>query len=473
MFGKNFCSLQKRLAIFIHGFGSSSKCWDDLFELLKNDPTVTNEIDLVRFEYPTKWFNALIFQRIPRLMEVADVLAEFIKRLPTIYTDITLLGHSQGGLIIQTYLTKMLQEAHGEELDRIRQVVLIATPNLGSTRLGPGRNIFFRVFKNPQERALRVLNEEIHDVLRVISERVTNATQRDKIQWPIPMRCFWGLQDRIVLEASARGPYSEGSGLLGDHFTILNPTSRADQRYQAFCNALIKPIGHKNFHEVDLFEQAIQVEPLPQSFEEKVTFGSNNEKQRLIYCDNLARVVRKVSFSCGNRCSNKYVLAYRTRNQGFIRARASHSNEADPQEFGRYYEYGTEYTFKFTPKPGEQYKLELDVYKGFDMGKRDIHFHLNRQTHYRRCRVRLDLSPYLKAGFMVSTRPELRFYPQDSATCDSLQDLPSIGPLQYSNSETEGVWEWELFDLWQGGISVKWDVLDASKEDGRALVGTS
>lgn len=458
MTGKHPSSQQKRLVVFVHGFSSSSKCWANLSRLLQGDSTVANTMDLVCFEYPTKLFNAWMFQRIPRLQEVAGLLAEFIGRQPTDYNDITLLGHSQGGLVIQTYLAKMLQDARGEELSSVRQVVLVATPNLGSTRLGPGRNIFFRFFKNPQERALRVLNDDIHDVLRVINERVTNASQRDKTKWPIPVRCFWGLQDRIVLEASARGPYPEGSGLLGDHFTILNPTSREDQRYQAFCDALIKPIGHKNFHEVDLFEQDIRVNPLPENFQEKVTFGSKNEKQRVITCDNLARVVRKIIFSGGNRCSNPYVLSYRTRNEGFIRARSSHANEADAGELGRYNEYGTEYTFKFTPKSGEQYILDLDVHKGFDAGHRDVHFHLNKQTHYRQCRVRLDLSPYLKAGFMVSSHPELRFYPQDSATCDSIQNLPSIGPLPYTNFDGAGVWEWDLFDLWQGGVSVRWDV---------------
>lgn len=461
-------SQQRRLVVFVHGFGSSAKCWAKLFELLKGDPAVVSALDLVCFEYPTKWFNVWVIQRIPRLQEVAGFLAEFLGRSSfAAYDDITLVGHSQGGLVIQTYLAKTLQDARGEELERIRQVILVATPNLGSTLLGPARSVFFSFFENPQERALRVLNDDIHDVLQVITERVSNARRRDNTQWPIPVRCFWGLQDRIVLEASARGPHTEGSGLPGDHFIILKPINREDQRYQAISEALLEPIGHKNFYEVDLYEQEIQVKPLPENFQEEVTFGSE-AKKRLVACDNLARVVREVTFSRRNRCSDVYPLPYRTRNQGFIRARISHLNEADARELGRYDEYGTEYVFKFTPKPGEKYTLELDVYKGFDVGNRDIHIHLGKQTRCRRCRVRLDLSPYVKAGFEVSLLPELYFYPQDTGTCDPSRNRSLEDPLPYASTDGLGVWEWEVLDVWEGGVSVRWDVAKAGVPVARA-----
>lgn len=97
---EHFSSRQKRLAVFVHGYGSSSKCWDTLFKLLKGDSTVVSEMDLICFEYPTKWFFARVLQRIPRIQEVAGLLAEFLRGQSVDHNDITLVGHSQGGLVI-------------------------------------------------------------------------------------------------------------------------------------------------------------------------------------------------------------------------------------------------------------------------------------------------------------------------------------------------------------------------------------
>lgn len=452
-------SAKKQLAVFVHGFGSSPACWEPLLQQLRSDASLAASFDFACYQYSTSWLNFSFLRRIPRLEEVSSGLAEFLEesRFADV-ADITLVGHSQGGLVIQSYLAEKLKAGQGEDLARIRQVVLIATPNLGSTMLQPARKFLFAFFANPQERALRVLNPSIRDLMVVMLDRVVNAKAREKTCWPIPVRCFWGEDDAVVPEASGRGPYSEGAALPGDHFSILRPETRDDARLRAISEALREPVGHKNFFEVDQYEVAIAVQPLPEDHAEEVSFGGPPSKTRTIRSDNLAHVQRAVLFSRRNRCTDLFEIRYRTRNDGFIRPAISHVNEAPAAELGRYDDYGTEFIFQFTPKPGETYKAVLDVYKGFDDGHRDLHFHLGKQTHYRRYRLRLDLSSYLAAGYQIKMNPQLHFFGQDTGTCELCAKRVLDNPLDYARSDPAGIWEWNLGDIREGVIDARWDL---------------
>jgi hypothetical protein len=80
----------------------------------------------------------------------------------------------------------------------------------------------------------------------------------------------------------------------GDHFTTLKPTSREDSRYQVIREALLEPVGHRHVHEIELFEQRLRVEPL--SALRTFTFNNGNIT-RVVDTDNLAEIVRAVTFS--------------------------------------------------------------------------------------------------------------------------------------------------------------------------------
>src|SRR6266511_2846923 len=121
----------KALAVFVHGFGSSADCWKPLLKLLSEEPIVDARFDLQCYEYPTAWFSMNPLKRIPRLEEIARGHAEYLDRCRD-YPEITLVGHSQGGLVIQNYLADRVTK-DVNDLKRIRQAILIATPSLGST----------------------------------------------------------------------------------------------------------------------------------------------------------------------------------------------------------------------------------------------------------------------------------------------------------------------------------------------------
>jgi pimeloyl-ACP methyl ester carboxylesterase len=446
---------RKAVLIFVHGFGSSAECWTPLISLLKKNEQITNQYDWECFAYPTAWFSFNPLRRIPSIKEIARSLQEFLDSERFYGRELTLVGHSQGGLVIQSYLADMLAAGHGEKLSALRQVILIATPNRGSTLLSPLRKLLSFITFNPQEHSLRVLNAEIAEIGEVIRKRVVGAKEGSAYAWPIPVHCFYGLQDGIVLEASARGSFDTVTPLDGDHFTILQPRDTSDNRYREFVEALLEPTGHASVFEVDRYTTTIRVEPAleQQNFECK-----HGTRTRTVHTDNIANIIRTVTFSPKNRCTSLFTLRYATRQGGCLFPTMSHDNEASPEEKGRYDDNGTEVLFKFTPKAEEEYSLKLLLYKGFDEGNRDIHFHLGKQSYYKTVQYTLDLSQYLVAGYRISHPPTLYLHLNDPKSHDLCAQRGHGAPLEPFNSEEPGLFTWELKNLRQGVVDVVWDI---------------
>ncbi len=87
-------SVSKGVIIFVHGFGSSHKCWEPLLTLLNRDSRVTSRYDLEYIDYPTTWLNLNPFQRIPRLKELSEYLNSFVVSSRFQGREITLVGHT-------------------------------------------------------------------------------------------------------------------------------------------------------------------------------------------------------------------------------------------------------------------------------------------------------------------------------------------------------------------------------------------
>ena len=443
----------KRVAVFVHGFGSSAACWDALIKLFDVDPSIGDAFHVDRtFGYPTRWFNFSPLKRIPRLQECADRLKAHLSKACFAEAEITLVGHSFGGLVIQAYLGKALRDRKGAELKNIRQAIFIATPHLGSNVCAFWRSLFSRIFVNPQERVLRALNPEIHDVVEEFRQRI--------IDYPIVCRCFWGMQDEIVPEASGRGSHPEASPLEGDHFSILTPRDLDDPRYGLLVDAIRHPIGHPDVFEVDLFEIELTVRPILGKRGRKIPFG-RQRRFKLVHGDSQAEMTHRVTFSRQNKCSKPYKLRYRTRRDGAVIPHVSHPNMADAQELGLHDDHGCDHVFKFMPEPGETYTVLWEVYKGFDAGNRNFHFHFNKpesRSHYQQVQFRLDLTAYLGCGFELIKDPVLYYHPQEPATCDECANLPDIQPIRTSAEHSAGIWEWHLADIRQGVLTVEWDL---------------
>lgn len=452
---------QRRLVVFVHGFGSSAACWDPLLGLLKDDARLTRAFDVVCYEYPTAWFNKRFLRRLPRLLEIARGLDRFLESQScATYHEVVLVGHSQGGLVIQSYLADKLSRGKAEDLYRLREVILIATPNLGSTLLSGVRKVLFGLFANPQERILRVFDTEITELRAIIAERIVGAHGDEAVAWPIPVQCFWGTQDGVVVEASARGPFDTDSALPldGDHFSILQPKDHDDPRFTALAEALLEPCGHRCVLEADSYDISIAVRPADGTGVYDFPHGGRTIR---VQTDNVGTVDRTLKISRRNRCTDLFMLRYATRNDGYLKPEMSHANEAMAQDTVAFEDRGNAVAFGFHPKKGESYRLVVEVYKGFDRGHRDAHFHLvpqGRRVYYKKVCVRLDLAAFMAAGWTVSKAPALYLHRADEGHSEMCQQRHLSEPAPYVRNGANGRWEWEFSNLRQGVIDVVWDV---------------
>jgi TPR repeat protein len=216
--------LTERVAVvFIHGLFSSARTWSAFNVLMRDDPALAG-FDRFEFEYWSPVYRFSPVRRIPNYTAIADTLLTFLETKTADYRKIVLVTHSQGGLIVQQYLARRLGGGHGEQLRRIRLIVMYACPNSGSQALLALRK-YTKFWVHPQERALRPFNDEIHQTRRIVHLQVVNATATTSSTAPIPIAVYAGNMDGIVPLASAQDLFPDAAALPGDHFTIIKPDS--------------------------------------------------------------------------------------------------------------------------------------------------------------------------------------------------------------------------------------------------------
>ncbi|MBD0424980.1 alpha/beta fold hydrolase [Streptomyces sp. TRM S81-3] len=232
---------QDRLAaVFVHGFASKAATWRNFDERISEDDELQS-VDVLHLEYSTHVPRSLFWRpdrRLPTLSTIADVLQTFLETEAAGYRRLVLVCHSMGGLVVQRYLQRMLNQGRGAELERIRRVVLFATPNAGSDFARQLRRDLLG--SHPQERDLRTLNEEIRDTHAAVIRDVVNAKIVGERTCPIPFSVYAGAEDNIVPRASAQGSFPEVGALPGDHFTIIKPTSRHHRSYATLRRLLLE-----------------------------------------------------------------------------------------------------------------------------------------------------------------------------------------------------------------------------------------
>ena len=203
----------------------------------------------------------------------------------------------------------------------------------------------------------------------------------------------------------------------------------------------------------------LKVEPLHGAAQKFVAHYGDN-KTREVVSDNFARMNRCVTFAKKNRCTRHFQLRYGTRNDGYLTAYMSDPNEASDAEQQLYQDYGVKAVFEFTPKPEKTFTLDLEAWKAFDKGQRDVHFHLGRhEAYYKTLRLALDLSAYLTQGYTLSKPPALYYYEEDKGHSDLCQRRGRDNPVP-SAKAADGLWEWEINRIWGGVVEVVYDLND-------------
>ena len=452
--------MPRATVVFVHGFTSSTACWDPFITRLEQDPDLVDaDYRFVRFQYPTKLLEWNPTKRIPAIDECASGLGDFLDRQPA-SDQVFLVGHSMGGLVIQSFLAQKIQAERGEDLAVIRSVILFATPNYGSTFLGSVRGILARTFSNDQNEGLSVLAKDIAKIHAVISRSVLHATRVDDGSCPIPFRVFWGLQDDIVSEVSARGAFEEASPLPGGHSEIIqcdsgDPNDPDDSRYTSLKEALLHPVGHPSVYEIDLLEAGLALSPVAPG----TTFTlSGDVKPFTIQTDNVAIRTMRIAFSKENRCSLPYEQPYRSENGLVELLSLTKPNEALEEVQSEYHNTGKKFTYVFTPDQGRTFSMKLRIFNGFSEGQRTWHNHMKANARYALFRFTLDLRAYRDAGFELSQEPSMYFHPQN--IMDHTLCTHRVGEIPLTPVATTDAWlrMWEIPNIKGGVVDLVWDV---------------
>jgi pimeloyl-ACP methyl ester carboxylesterase len=228
-------------AVFVHGIFSSPRTWESLLGLLKDDIDISAAYDLRPFEYQSPAVRWCPSRRIPDFNTIADSLSTFIEVDCAKYNRLVLVSHSQGGLIIQRYLARMLAQSRGVELAKVRRIVLLACPNSGSDLLLLARKAAV-FWKHPQERELRPVTDAVVEAQRTVLASIVHASSLASDRCPIPIAVYAGETDNIVTPASAKFVFPQAGALPGDHHSILRADSTTNRTFTTLKANLLRAL---------------------------------------------------------------------------------------------------------------------------------------------------------------------------------------------------------------------------------------
>lgn len=453
---------RKAILVLIHGFISDHRCWDPLRRLFETDARIAERFEVECFDYPTSLLGKGSDHAHPSLRQVAGQLSEFLAQPRFAGHPLVLVGHSQGGLVIQAYFVLLLEARQARQLSRVRQAIFIATPNLGSVFLDRTRRLTDHVLKvlsgsflHPQERLLRALQPEIMEIQKRLLGNIVAAGSHSDEACPIPLQCFYGSADRIVLDVSAQSFFAPDVcvPLPAGHMDIIRPQNTEDERYAKLTDAILHPIGHVNVVEVERYDTALRVEPYDGKEGVEVSYGSSH---RAVFTDNRAVLSRRMVISRKNRCRNSCDISYLTNAEAFIRPIPAEMLERlERKDLTRYESQGREFNFIFAPCAGETYDVTLEILRGFEAGDRRVHFHLGASCYHQLLTYNLDLTAYVQAGYRLTGPPRLHFEEGETHRCEQIW---ASQPLTPTASDDRGTWYWELRDVRQGAVGLAWDL---------------
>jgi triacylglycerol esterase/lipase EstA (alpha/beta hydrolase family) len=122
----------RKLVLFIHGLaGDAAGTWQKFPALIEADPELNAQFDVSTFEYTTGFLAGK-----PSLALCGQSLVTAISNKYNVYTDITLIAHSQGGLIAKYGIAQLLM---GDKPCRVKKLLTFATPHNGSGLAHPAK----------------------------------------------------------------------------------------------------------------------------------------------------------------------------------------------------------------------------------------------------------------------------------------------------------------------------------------------
>lgn len=200
-----------------------------------------------------------------------------------------------------------------------------------------------------------------------------------------------------------------------------------------------------------------------------------------VYTGSVGKLRRTVEFAKDNTYRKPFEIRYGTLASGAITVDHDVDNKVHGKQLTPFFRNAQSYVLKFVPPTEAPWPyLDLDVYRGFDRGNRNAHFHLTDpnqeefdvRRHYRRMTYILDLSDFKNRDrpFRQSagSQPRLWHTPNDpghvcSQRAASILQNPErheknlISPDPDASRPDEWLWTWKLEEVTGGVVDLVWE----------------
>ncbi|MES4882842.1 alpha/beta fold hydrolase [Streptomyces sp. NBC_01723] len=229
--------------VFVNGLFTSADLWDQFRKLLAADDDLRRvAVHCFPYESPVRMLRR---ERVISAYDDAAKLLDDYLRVQIPPTGlVVLVSHSQGGLIVQRFLTRTFGEGRGFALNRIAQIVMFGCPNNGSPAVHPARRVPFLV-RQAQGRALRTYRREVVATREAVMRTVVRAERSTGSNCSIPIHAYGGSEDEVVPAQEARAEFPVGATVPGDHLQLVQPRDHRSASYEAVKQTLTRILAAK------------------------------------------------------------------------------------------------------------------------------------------------------------------------------------------------------------------------------------
>lgn len=245
-------------------------------------------------------------------------------------------------------------------------------------------------------------------------------------------------------------------------------------------------------YEIEHYLTEINVKPYPShrplklDGNEPIFFKAGETRKyegepRSVYTGTVGKLCRTVEFAKDNTYIKPFEIRYGTLASGAIKVDHDVDNEVHGKQLTPFLRNAQSYGLKFVPPTEEPWPyLDLEVFKGFDRGNRNAHFHLDDpnqeefdvRRHYRQMTYVLNLSDFQnrERPFRQPARAQPRLWhtPNDtghvcSQRAASILHNPErheknlIPPDPEASRPGEWLWTWKLEEITGGIIDIIWE----------------
>ncbi len=234
--------------LFVHGFsGKGVTTWSGFPEALQDDA------DLESYDYHFWQYDSTLnltyavqkffWQDDPNITTLGQQLRTLLDSSFGGYEKLVLVGHSMGGLVIQSLLLEEIARQREVHLDRVTEVVLFATPSGG---LHKAR---FGSFLKNQVADMSDLGPFITNLRAAWKELIDDRRDATDKPWRFRLTLVAGTKDKFVPPESALDPFpfDEHEFVSGNHAELVKPTKVGAQPINVLKVRLLR--GNPTEHE--------------------------------------------------------------------------------------------------------------------------------------------------------------------------------------------------------------------------------